>query len=159
MPRPTKYSAKTRDAILAAIAVGCSREQAAAVAGIGERTLYDWLKAKPQLSQDIEKAEAAGVQARLQRIEQAAQGGAWQADAWWLERRYPEQWGRRDRVNVHHEGEVQLRQVVEARTVIMQALAAFPDARLKVADALEQLDAVQQQAEAEAEESSNGNGR
>jgi hypothetical protein len=45
--------------------------------------------------------------------------------------------------------------VIEARTVIMQALASFPDAKLAVADALEQLDAKQQ----EEEGGTNGDGR
>lgn len=155
MARPTKYSAKRRDAIVAAVAVGCTREQAALAAGIGERTLYEWLKDKPQLAQALEKAEAAGVLSRLARIQTAAKGGAWQADAWWLERKFPEQWGRRDKVQVEHSGQLSV-EVSAARSVVLSALAPFPAARLAVADALEQLDAAHSEEEGA---SRNGHGR
>ena len=141
MARPTKYTRERYDAIVQAIELGCTREQAATAAGIGERTLYDWLHAKPQLSQALEKAEAAGVASRLERINAAGRSGAWQADAWWLERRYPEQWGRRDRVQVRHEGTVTVEMLVEARTAVLRALEAYPEARIAVADALEQVEA------------------
>jgi hypothetical protein len=42
----------------------------------------------------VEKAEAAGVEERLSRIRKAAKAGAWQADAWLLERRYAQAYGR-----------------------------------------------------------------
>ena len=41
----------------------------------------------------------------LNRIAAAARAGVWQADAWGLERRFPERWGRRDRPEVP-EGDV-----------------------------------------------------
>jgi transposase len=106
MSRPTKYSAKTCDAICAAVAVGCTYEQAAAVAGVHYDTLRVWRNTFPAFSGALEKAEASGVLSRLARIQAAGRDGAWQADAWWLERKYPEQWGRRDRLQVEHSGEV-----------------------------------------------------
>ena len=38
---------------------------------------------------------------RLARIEKVAEEGNWQADAWVLERKYPDKFGRRDRINVN----------------------------------------------------------
>ena len=74
----------------------------------------------------IQHARAQDEQRRVKRIEQAAAGGTvvyekitsypdgrevrevrrtppeWQADAWHLERSKPEEWGRKDRLDVHH---------------------------------------------------------
>jgi hypothetical protein len=43
----------------------------------------------------IERAEADAHARNLMLIQQAATGGTWQAAAWFLERRYPEQYARR----------------------------------------------------------------
>ena len=75
----------------------------------------------------VEKAQAEGESARVARIQQAGQGGAvlkvrryrneagepveeeerarpqWQADAWYLERRHPERWGRKETVKQEHD--------------------------------------------------------
>jgi hypothetical protein len=40
------------------------------------------------------------VARRIRRIEQAAEGGTWTADAWAVERIDPDTWGRRDRLDV-----------------------------------------------------------
>jgi transposase len=156
MPRPTKYTAKTRDAILQAIEQGATYEQAAAVAGITYETLRSWRAGKPVFSVALEKAEASGVVARLERIDAAGRGGAWQADAWWLERRYPEQWGRRDRVQVHHEGEVSVLlaspEGQRMMAALLQALEPYGEAKIAAGAALMAIDS----AEGGAEEHDNG---
>ena len=157
MARPTKYTPETSTSLLAAIEDGATFEQAAAAAGIHRDTLTEWRKRFPAFSVDLEKAEAAGVVARLARIDAAGRAGAWQADAWWLERRYPEQWGRRDKVQVEHSGELAL-EVTAARSAMLEALIEFPEARLAVAEALDLLDAEQQQQQAKAAERERPNG-
>jgi transposase len=139
MPARSKYTLKRRDAICAAVATGCTYRQAALVAGISYETFNEWRKTKAQFSDALEKAEAQGVLSRLMRIQNAAREGAWQADAWWLERRQPEQWGKRDKLDVHHDGELHVRQTSEAIAVIMQRLAPYPDAQLAVAEGLDEL--------------------
>lgn len=140
MSRPTKLTPARQKAIMRAIEQGATYEHAAAAAGIHYDTLNEWRKANPEFAEALKAAEARGVLACLRRIEEAAKSGQWQAAAWILERRYPEEYGRRDRVNVHHEGEVQLQATIEARTAVLRALVDFPEARLAVAAALEQLD-------------------
>jgi hypothetical protein len=78
---------------------GEQRTDAAAHAGIHHDTFYDWL-GNPTFSDAIEKAEAEAKIRAVGQIVRAAQGGTWQAAAWWLERRYPKQFGRRDQVDV-----------------------------------------------------------
>src|SRR5260221_12746645 len=115
MGRPTKFNADVQQRICEAIALGLTHEQAAASAGITRETLRQWRNAKLAFSADLEKAEITGMSARLERIQMAAKDGAWQADAWWLERRFPDQWGRRERVDVNHSGSLDIRHVVRQR--------------------------------------------
>lgn len=46
---------------------------------------------------EVEKATAVARLERLEQIDIAAASGSWQAAAWWLERRYPDEYGRRER--------------------------------------------------------------
>ena len=43
----------------------------------------------------VKKAEAEAEALRVSRISKAGKEGNWQADAWYLERRYPDRWGKR----------------------------------------------------------------
>ncbi len=75
---------------------------AAAVAGIHQATFYLW-KAKGEKAKSglyfefyeaLKRAESEGERALLARIHKAGQEGAWQANAWILERRHRDKWGR-----------------------------------------------------------------
>jgi hypothetical protein len=86
--------------ILAGIAAGLPRKHAAERAGITEQTLNSWLrKGKTKRApaeflsflSALKKAEADAVARNVAIIQTAAKGGKWTAAAWWLERRYPEE--------------------------------------------------------------------
>jgi len=147
--RPTKLTEEVTTTITNAIAVGATFKHAAQAAGIDRLTFQRWMRlGKAAQSGEyrnfynaVKKAETAGVLLLLQRIQYAAKDGQWQAAAWILERRHPADYGRRDRLAVEHSGEITLNAVVEARTVVLRALADYPEARLAVAEALTQLDA------------------
>lgn len=101
MARPTKLDEKTIKAITEAIAAGCSREGAAAIARVAPATLYDWLargkRGEPVFSEFLEsvkKAEGELERECLSVIKAASFKGTWTASAWLLERRWPELWGR-----------------------------------------------------------------
>jgi hypothetical protein len=94
MARKSKYTPKAVDDITTAIQIGATYALAAAYAGIGERTFYDWLAQYPQFSQAVKLAEGKAAIGWLARIEKAANDGTWQAAAWKLERRYPHAYGR-----------------------------------------------------------------
>jgi len=85
-------------------AKGMTQRQIAVILGIDPCTISSWKSRKGELEDKFNKAlkrgEAKGVQRRLDRIEKAGKGGSWQADAWMLERRLPEQFGRNDRMRV-----------------------------------------------------------
>jgi len=101
-------------AICKHLRIGAYRKDAIKAAGVAETTFYYWIERggkerrhidsgkKPRKResaylhalQSIEKAEAESSLGDLAMITRAAQDGAWQAAAWKLERRNPEQWGR-----------------------------------------------------------------
>lgn len=120
--RPTKLTPQVQAKIVQAIVGGNDITVAAAYAGIGESTFYAWLErgrkerarlaaspnARPRAKEtpfveflaSIEKAQADAETRNVALIAKAAQDGTWTAAAWWLERKYPERWGRKERHEV-----------------------------------------------------------
>jgi hypothetical protein len=113
--RPTKLTPKLQAEICTSLATGAYVETAAAVHGVSKMTLYDWLKRgnngeKPYVGflDAIKSAEAASEQLALSRIDTAAEDPKnWTAAAWRLERKHPDRWGRREKVDLSIEGEVE----------------------------------------------------
>jgi hypothetical protein len=101
-----KLTPERHKLVVESLAAGVPRVFAAMRAGITERCLYQWLakgrkggkrnELYVQLFQAIQKAEADAV-ARNVAIVQKAASKSWQAAAWWLERRYHAEFGRKDR--------------------------------------------------------------
>lgn len=84
--------------------------------GIAESTWYRWMeegeKARSGLKREfwesIKRAESTPEIRSVQVIQQAAQDGDWKAAMTYLERKFPDRWGKRDKVSadVSHSGEV-----------------------------------------------------
>ena len=81
--------------------------RAAEASGVGLSTLHEWRQRGEagealfvDLVERLKKAEANGIARALESIRSASEGGAWQASAWILERRYPADYGRRSEVAV-----------------------------------------------------------
>jgi len=76
--------------------------------GISKATFYNWMgkgeKATGGLFRKfyeaVQEATAKAEQKYVGVITDAANKGTWYAAAWWLERRYPDRWGRRERLDV-----------------------------------------------------------
>lgn len=92
--RKTKYTPEIVERLTYAIGLGLAHRLACDYAGIDPSTFYDWMKTKPEFSHAVKRAEGEGAVERLKRIKVAGENGIWQADAWWLERHYPEEYGR-----------------------------------------------------------------
>lgn len=124
--RPTKYSPETVKAITDALRSGNTQRAACAYAGIHVSSFQNWLIETPRLEQDtddtydssyfsqaIEKAEADFQVFCMATIKKASVE-SWQAAAWCMERKYPDDYGR----NI----------TVKADRRLEEALAAlFPD--------------------------------
>lgn len=116
----TKLTPQLQEQIGNNITLGMPLKFAAEAAGITEVTFYNWLKrgeaeSKGQFyefAEHVKACKAKAVQLHLKLITKAATDGSWQASAWILERRYPEEFGRKDRLeldaNMNHSGEVNL---------------------------------------------------
>jgi len=115
MARPTKLTPAVEERIARAIRAGNYPEVAARHAGVHPSTYYRWLERggldgeAPEddpyrhFRAEVERALADSEAAEVGLIAQAARGGTWQAGAWLLERRFPDRWGRRQRVEQVHE--------------------------------------------------------
>lgn len=98
------------------IAAGNYHKTVCEYLGIDKSTWYRWLqygeKAKNGIFRDfynaIKRAEAEAVARNVAIIQRAAQD-SWQAAAWWLERKYPNEWGRKDYVDMSTDGTITIR--------------------------------------------------
>lgn len=104
--RPTKFTSDRRSKIVEALKRGNTRTVAVALAGISYETFCQWLKKSPDFSEEIKTAEAEAELASVQVIREAAIT-TWQAAAWWLERRRPEEWSNSHVIRVKLEREVE----------------------------------------------------
>lgn len=94
-----KYGKEITDQLVELIAGGMKREDSCDMIGINQDTFYAWLKdkRKPEFSEAIKKAEMACKQRNIARIQNASKKN-WQAAAWWLERKYPEEFAIRQKL-------------------------------------------------------------
>lgn len=112
MARPTKLTPERQEQIIAMLKAGNYIETACAYAGIDPGTFYNWMRRGESASSGrffqffnaVQKARAE-AEARNVQVIQKASLDTWQASAWWLERSFPDRWGRRVQ-DVNHGGEV-----------------------------------------------------
>lgn len=117
MPRPTIISDEIIDKVVAALRAGNYITTACAWAGISNDAYYDWMNraeepdADPlykRFSDEVKRARAEAEVANVQIIRKSAEAGTWQAAAWWLERSFPAQWGRKTEISGPNQGPIQV---------------------------------------------------
>jgi transposase len=86
--------------ICEAIEAGNTRECAAGMAGVSERWLHEHMAKHAEFAAAIACADAVAEAHHVKVVQRAASRGTWQAAAWWLERRRPQVWGQRVRIDV-----------------------------------------------------------
>ena len=150
--RPTKLTPELQAKIVEAIAAGNYIETAAAYAGVNKTTLYDWMKRGGRTGKGIYHEFSNAVARALAQAEmrdvliigQAAKDN-WQAAAWRLERKFPDRWGRKDRISaqVEHSGEVTTKheqhyhvtqEIVSAAPELIDHIFAVPATRATAAN-------------------------
>lgn len=117
MARPSKYTPEVVERITHAIALGATYELAAAYGGISYELFRQWREKHVAFLAAIKEAEGKAVVGWLEKIEQAADDGAWQASAWKLERRYPQEYGRTV-IDQKHSGQVEHVQLDQAQRLL-----------------------------------------
>ena len=92
---------EARLAILRAVRAGCSLRDAARCGGVSPATLATWRNEDPEFSDAIEVERVALRIASLEQIEKASRlPENWKAAAWMLERLWPDEYGRSNRIEL-----------------------------------------------------------
>lgn len=115
MGRPSKLTPEVQAKFLQGLKLGLTYRLAASFAGVGESTVHRWIaRGDTEIDgpyrafrESIKEAEGVHAAQIMARIIKAADNGNWQASAWILERRYPDDFGRRVRQDVNHSGSVE----------------------------------------------------
>jgi hypothetical protein len=103
MARPCKLTPELQQKIGDNIALGLTYSLASEAAGITYKTFNEWNQKGQteksgkyyQFAQHIKKCNAEGAKTLLERLNDAAEAGNCQICMWILERRFPEEFGRR----------------------------------------------------------------
>jgi transposase len=103
MARPSKLTPDIQQRIGENIALGMTYKLAAEAAGITYKTLNQWVQQGKnstsgkyfEFAQHIKKCNAEGAKKLLERLNDAAEAGNCQVCMFILERRFPEEFGRR----------------------------------------------------------------
>lgn len=101
------------------IRAGNYQKVVAQALGVSEVTWYNWLKRGKQEAnegkdtlrakffKEIKRAEAEAIIRNVAIIQKAA-ATTWQAAAWWLERRYPDEWGKKDTTTISADNDTKI---------------------------------------------------
>lgn len=100
MARPLSRIPETERLALEMLRAGNTRSCVRTALKIPKTTWQRWLE-DDEWRDAVEAAEAEAVARNVAVIQKAAQS-QWQAAAWWLERRYPDEWRLRDALAAAH---------------------------------------------------------
>lgn len=99
-----KLTPELADRLVALLQAGNYVAVAVREVGISRALFYQWLERGAssaardveyvELRERVESAKAMAEARHVASIAKAAREGNWQASAWWLERMYPDRWGR-----------------------------------------------------------------
>lgn len=93
-----KATPKTIEIILDSISQGLTQREAATLAGISEDTFSLW-KRDSEFSEQIRKKEIECKLSHIKNIKEASKK-SWQASAWWLERKYKEEFSLKSKLDL-----------------------------------------------------------
>jgi len=100
--RPSKLTPKLRKEIVSLIKAGCFIEMTCALVGINKSTYYAWMKRGKESKRrthlrtfydEVTRAHAI-CELRMVKIISKAAEEDWRASAWFLERKFPQRWGK-----------------------------------------------------------------
>lgn len=132
--RPTKYTPEKAKTITDAISIGATYRLACLYAGISDDTMTRWLARYADFAEQVRIAEGKAAVQALATIQRAARDDYdWRAVTWLLERRFPNDYGKRDRVDVTMTVRQEVERLVAAGVIEAdEAEAAIAEAELIV---------------------------
>jgi hypothetical protein len=157
MARPTKLTPELEEKVITSIKAGNFRNAAARWAGIDDSTFRRWMRRGTKarkgplasFARRVLEAEKAAEMRCVALVMKAAAEDARHAE-WWLERKYPQRWGRKQR----HEITGKNGEVIRAQAEVADLTEALADPQLR-----ELLDAVAERAATLAASKSASKGR
>ena len=126
--RPAKLTDAVQDKIVSAIRAGNYAETAAAYAGIAKTTYYRWMQqgedGRPRYREFRDAIRAAESEAEVYAatVLRKAMPDDWKAAAWYLERKFQDRWGKRERIE--HDGKLDV-DIAGARDRLTRVLAGL----------------------------------
>lgn len=131
MGRKTKLTPDVQKEIGQNIILGMPIKFAAEAAGIGETTFYRWMQSGEKAKRGkfrefweyIKECQAKAVQLHVKLITRAANEGSWQASAWILERRHPNEFGRKDRIDM--KADIKSKNDIPLTTEVLEASHSY----------------------------------
>ena len=156
--RTSKRTPETEQRLLTVLRAGNTRTAACAYAGISTDTLARWLAASADFAANVRKSELEPLIESIGRIRQAGRGGMvikevtvtttrsdgtvvtrreveytrpeWTADAWYAERKHPDDWAKRETLRIEHA------RILEDTRRLAEERGLDPDAAVAEAKAL-----------------------
>lgn len=142
--RPTKLTPERAERIVQMIKAGSYGHVAASANGIHVATFHAWqargrdAEKDPETGlcvdpdeqvfadfhEDVKTAEAEAEIRSVGLIQRAANGGTWQAAAWYLERKFSDRWGRKDHLRQEVSGPDGGAVEVDAKSELLSFLVA-----------------------------------
>ena len=143
MSRTTILSEVIQNAMAEAIRNGNYASTAADACGIGRSTHYEWMEKGEQgiepyaeYADTIKKAEAEAEMNAIQNIQiHAAEN--WTASAWYLERKFPDRWGRKDKLTQEISGKDGKPIEIDSKSLVLAMLGHAP-AQIEDAEILDE---------------------
>ena len=91
-----KYDAAHIEPLIQSLTDGEGRVRACNIANITHETFMNWMSEYSEFSDSVKKAEAIGND-RIKDLQKRKiiENTSWQSGAWWLERRYPDEYKNR----------------------------------------------------------------
>lgn len=90
-----KYEPARVKIILDAIGQGLSQKDAGILASVDEDTISRWKKEKTDFAEKVLQKEVEFKRIHVVNIQNEALTGTWQASAWFLERKFPKEFGQK----------------------------------------------------------------
>ena len=138
MSRTTILNETIQNAMVEAIEAGNYASTAAEACGIGTSTHYRWMDQGEQgiepyrgYWEAIKKAEALAEMSGVNIIKTASLD-TWTAAAWYLERKFPERWGRKDKLTQEISGKDGKPIEIDSKALVLAMLGHAP---LEIEDA------------------------
>lgn len=123
MSRQSKLTPERQARLCEAIGLGATYAHACNYAGISYETFRRWQRENVAFHDAIKMAEGKATVGWLAKIEREADNGSWQAAAWKLERRYPNDYGRRDGTRATQEPQEDVSNAEQVRSDVLARIS------------------------------------